>query len=97
VISLKDIYSLSDFQRNTREHLRRLKRTGRPAVLTVNGRAQVVVQDAASYQRLLDALDRAEALVGIRRGLDSMAKGEGRPAGEVLEGIRRKHKIARTA
>jgi hypothetical protein len=35
--------------------------------------------------------------VGIRRGLDSMAKGEGRPAGEVLEGIRRKHKIARTA
>ena len=54
MIDLRNIYSLSDFQRNTREHVRRLKRTRRPQVLTINGRAELVVQDAGSYQELLD-------------------------------------------
>jgi PHD/YefM family antitoxin component YafN of YafNO toxin-antitoxin module len=97
MINLKDIYSLSDFQRKTREHIRRLKRTRRPEILTVNGRAELVVQDADSYQALLDALDQAEALAGIRRGLESVARGEGRPASEALDVIRRKHKVARSA
>lgn len=97
MINLKDIFSLSDFQRKTREHIRRLKRSGRPEVLTVNGKAELVVQDAESYQALLDALDRAETVAGIRRGLESMAQGEGRQASKGLSEIRRKHKIARTS
>ena len=39
MIALQDIRSLTDFQRNTKAHLKRLKATGRPAVLTVNGKA----------------------------------------------------------
>lgn len=97
MVNLKDIYSLSDFQRRTREHIRRLKKTGRPEVLTVNGRAELVVQHAASYQALLDALEQAEAVAGIRRGLDSMARGEGRPTAQALAEIRKKHSIPRTA
>lgn len=97
MINLKNIYSLSDFQRKTREHLRRLKRTRRPEVLTVNGKAELVVQDAASYQELLDALDQAEALAGIRAGLDSVARGEGRPAAQAIADIRKKHRIPRNA
>ena len=93
MIDLKNIYSLSDFQRKTREHIRRLKRSGRPELLTVNGKAELVVQDAESYQNLLDAVERAEAIAGIRRGLDSMEKGEGKSASEVLVGIRKRHKI----
>lgn len=61
MIDLRDIYSLSDFQRRTREHIRRLERTGRPAVLTVNGRAKLVVQGAGSYQELLTALEGLDA------------------------------------
>jgi len=61
MIKLEDIRSLTDFQRNTREHIERLKRTGRPEVLTVNGQAELVVQDAAAYQRLVDELDRSRA------------------------------------
>ena len=52
-----DIFSLSDFQRKTREHIRRLRETGRPEVLTVNGRAELVVYDAATYQEKLAQLD----------------------------------------
>jgi hypothetical protein len=54
-------------------------------MLTVNGRAELVVQDAASYQKLLELLDYAEAVEGIKQGLESMRRGEGRPAAEVFQ------------
>ena len=56
MIDLRNICSLSDFQRNARARIERLARTRQPAVLTVNGSAKVVVQDVASYQELLDAV-----------------------------------------
>ena len=42
----KGIESLTNFKRNTREYLERIKESGHPLVLTVNGKAEVVVQDA---------------------------------------------------
>jgi prevent-host-death family protein len=61
-----DIRSLSNFKRNTSELLERLKKTGNPLVLTINGKAQVVVQHAKAYQELLE---RVETIEGIQRGL----------------------------
>ena len=55
---------------------------------TVNGKAELVVQDASAYQELLDLVDRAEALIGIQRGLDSMDRGEGEPLEKALARIR---------
>ncbi len=95
MIQLQDICSLTDFQRHVKAHIARLKKTGRPEVLSVNGMAELVVQDTRSYQRLLDALDRAEALEGIRRGLESMKRGQGRPAEKVFEEMRKKYHIPR--
>ena len=89
----RDIDSLSHFKRNTAEVIEQLKTTGEPMVLTVNGKARIVVQDAASYQRLLELIDRAEAIVGIKRGLDSTARGEGISADDAFEQLRRKHRI----
>ncbi len=57
-----DIRSLSDFKRNTTDLLDRLRTTGHPLVLTINGKAELVVQDAEAYQALLD---RVEAIEGI--------------------------------
>ena len=54
MLDITDITSLSHFQRHTRDFLHRLRATNRPIVLTVNGKAEVVVQDAAAYQRLMD-------------------------------------------
>jgi PHD/YefM family antitoxin component YafN of YafNO toxin-antitoxin module len=59
---------------------RQMKKTKEPVVLTVNGKAELVVQDAESYQKLLEAGDRIEALEGIRRGLESMKRQGGKPA-----------------
>ncbi len=54
----EDIGSLTDFNRNTKAHLKRLRRTGRPELLTVNGKAEVVVQSASAYQRLLNLVQK---------------------------------------
>ena len=51
----RDIHSLSTFKRDTAKLVRQLKKTGQPVVLTVNGKAELVVQDAESYQKLLEA------------------------------------------
>jgi len=53
---------------------------GAIVVLRVNGKAELVVQDAESYQKLLEAKDRMEAIEGIKRGLESMKRNAGKPA-----------------
>lgn len=89
MISVQDIRSLTDFQRHTKAHLKRLKASGRPAVLTVNGKAGLVVQDAAAFEEMLDAIR------GIQRGLDAMKEGSGKPFRAALDEIRAKHRIPR--
>jgi prevent-host-death family protein len=75
-----DIDSLSNFKRETAKFLRRMKKTRRPVVLTVNGKAELVVQDAESYQALLAAKERLEVVEGISRGLEDIKRGKGRSA-----------------
>lgn len=88
-----DIISLSDFKRRSAELLKRMRRTRQPLILTVNGKAELVIQDAASYQRMQDLLDRAEAIVGIAEGLEQMKAGKGRTLDDVDREMRRTHKI----
>lgn len=91
----KDIQSLTSFRRQSASFLKQLKKSKRPVVLTVNGKAAAVVQDAAAYQRLLDIAARADEEEGIRQGLDDVAHGRTRPAREVFDEIRRKYDIPR--
>lgn len=80
---------LGEFQRDPGEHAARLKRTGLPELLTVDGRAELVVMDAEAYRRLLERLDRAETLVALREGLDSIERGEkGMTLEEVMRSLR---------
>jgi prevent-host-death family protein len=76
MISLKDIESLTAFKRNTNEYVKKIKESGNPLVLTVNGKAEIVVQDAESYQRMLEMLDRAETIEAVREGLESVGQGK---------------------
>ena len=91
----KDIRSLSDFKRNTTEFVRRMKESGEPVVLTVNGRSELVVQDATSYQKLLELVERLEAIEGIKKGLEEADRGEGLTLEEFDKEMRRKYEIPR--
>jgi prevent-host-death family protein len=89
----RDIRSLTDFKRNTDDFVKQMKKTKAPVVLTVNGKAELVVQDAESYQAMLDRLEQIDAIEGIRRGLEQMERGEGKPAEEVFAEFRKRHGI----
>jgi len=91
----KDIQPLTTFRNNSVKMMRQLKRTKRPVILTVNGKVEAVVQDAAAYQKLLDVAAKADAREGIRQGLEDVAKRRTRPAREVLAEFRLKHDIPR--
>jgi PHD/YefM family antitoxin component YafN of YafNO toxin-antitoxin module len=91
----KDIQAMTTFRRNPRVFMRRLKRSKRPLVLTINGKAEAVLQDAQAYQDLLDIAAQADATEGIRQGLEDVKKGRTRPAREVFEEIRAAHDIPR--
>jgi len=90
-----DIHSLTDFKRRTGEFYRADQAERPPLVLTLNGKAELVVQDAASYQRLLNVLDQIEANRGIRRGLNSVGRGRTAPSRRCFEEIRREHEVPR--
>ena len=51
-----------------------------PVVLTVNGKAAIVVQDAESYQKLLEPQERSEVVEILRQRLASRNRKKGRPA-----------------
>jgi len=91
----KDIQSLTTFRRQSGDFMKQLKKSKRPVVLTVNGKAAAVVQDAAAYQRLLDLAARADDAEAICQGLEDVAHGRTRPAREAFDEIRRKYDIPR--
>jgi PHD/YefM family antitoxin component YafN of YafNO toxin-antitoxin module len=84
----RDINSLSNFKRNTPEFLRQLKESGHPVVLTINGKAELVVQDSASYQKLIELADRAERMEALQASIDDMKAGKVVPAADVLAEMR---------
>ena len=90
----RDIQSLSNFKHNTNELISQMKETGNPIVLTVNGKAELVVQDAVAYQQLLDTLEKLETLIGIKKGLEDIATGNTQSLNQFIEDMHQKHGIS---
>ena len=90
----RDIHSLTDFKKNTPEFLRQLKESGDPLVLTINGKAELIVQDAASYQKLLDLAEESKVVEGIRQGLEDMKAGRTMSLEDFKLHARKKHGIS---
>ncbi|MGH9432253.1 MAG: type II toxin-antitoxin system Phd/YefM family antitoxin [Terriglobia bacterium] len=82
----EDIHPLTAFKRQTSKFTRLLKKTHRPLVLTVQGKARFVVFDAAAYE---DWKDRLETIEAVHEALSE--EGEGRPAREVHVELGQKH------
>ncbi len=82
----EDIHPLTAFKRQTAKFGRLLKRTHRPVVLTVEGKARFVVFDAEAYEAWKTRIETVEA---VNEALAE--EGEGRPAEQVHAELRKKH------
>jgi prevent-host-death family protein len=86
----EDIRSVTDLKRSTREILDHLHATGRPVILTVNGRADSVLIDVRVYEKHLKAGNLAKLIAPAER---DMEKGRTRVARYFLKEFKRVKKI----
>ncbi len=71
MFTIDSIRPVSDFSRKPAEHIKRLKKTGRPEVLTVNGKAEVVIQDARSYEDMMSLLHSLKQIAQSKKEHDT--------------------------
>lgn len=83
MIQPTDIHTITEFRRSAGLSAA-IAADKRAHVLTEDGKPKLVVQDAAAYQETMAVLERLETRAQIQAGLDSMRRGESRPAGEAL-------------
>jgi len=94
VINLKDdIQTLSTFRRKSGDFMKQLRKSKRPVILTVKGKAAAVVQDAEAYQHLLDIAARADIYEAIRQASQEAKDGKGQPLEEFLAEFEATHRI----
>jgi PHD/YefM family antitoxin component YafN of YafNO toxin-antitoxin module len=87
-IDLRQIHPVSDFVRNYKSFLSRIKATGNPEILTVNGKPEYVILDAESYQSIATELERARFIKAVNEGIEDMRAGRGKPVAEAFSEIR---------
>jgi len=91
----QDIQSLTDFKRHTVDFMKQIKASHRPLVLTVNGKAELVVQDAGAFQKLVELADRFEAISAVQEGMAQSKRGEGISLDKFDKHMRKKYGISR--
>jgi prevent-host-death family protein len=89
---IDDIRSVTELKRKTREILNQVRQTGRPVVLTVNGKADAVLMDARTFEKHLSANNAAKLLAPAE---DDVRAGRTRSMRSFLGEFKRERKISR--
>ena len=66
MIRPSDIHSLTDFNRNAKTYIQQIKQTKNPIAITINGSADLVIQDASEYQQMVEELERSRFMAAMR-------------------------------
>ena len=87
------VASLSEFNRNQTALIDTLEKTQEPIYLTRNGKASVVVMDAAAFDRMMSVKERAQkcemdVYQGLMRGYADVLEGKTSDAKSAIESIR---------
>jgi prevent-host-death family protein len=82
---LDDIKPISDFRANAAALIRQARESGRPLVITQNGRSAAVLVDVKSYQDLLDEL---AVLRDVAQARSELASGQGVPQSDAMARLR---------
>ena len=86
----EDVKTVSELKKNLRAVLEQIRETGRPVVITVNGKPDAVLIDVETYERKLKALN----LVGLlAEGEEDIRRGRTRSSSAFLKEFKRAKKI----
>lgn len=88
MIRATDIHSLTDFTRNARAYIQQIRESKNPIALTVNGDAQVIVQDAESFQKMIDELDHRRFIAAMRESEAAVRNGQAQDLDQAFAEIR---------
>ena len=77
MLNLSHSRPLNQFQQEAPELLHQFQTDKTPIVITINGKAVAVLQDAESYEKLLERLELLETLAGIRQSLGEFEQDKG--------------------
>ena len=87
MITIDSIHPVSEFSRKPAEYIKRLKETRKPEVLTVNGKAEVVIQDAKAYEEMLELL---ESIKQISKSVKDIEERKTKPLDEAFSDIKKR-------
>ena len=82
-----DITNFTEHRKHLREHLTRVRETGRPLYITTNGKTDAVVLSPGAYDELADKAELAESLVMMDRSMEDICAGQTKPAKPALKKI----------
>ncbi len=92
----RDIQTLSEFKKNASKFVKQVHETQQSIVLTVNGKAALVIQDPKSYQKLIDSREYSETVQLLRKRAADIENAEKWPTHkEVFDQVRGKYNIER--
>ncbi len=87
----EDVVSLTDFARNTKQHVEELALCGRARILTQNGKASVVVLSLDAFEKMARDAEDYRLDLRLREAVESYAKGDrGAPAKTVMGRLRKR-------
>ena len=93
MLETREIHPLTDFLRNHKSHMVRLKESKKPEILTINGHAEIVILDVDSYHNLVERLHHMETITAIRDGIASAERGDMKPAEQVFSEMKARYGI----
>ena len=92
---IDDIKPISFLKQKTSEVVNRVKTTKQPTFITINGNVELVIQDAESYQEMVNSMYSLSEndISKIKAGLKEVEEGKGISADEFFEKIKNKYGI----
>lgn len=78
----EDIIPVTNFRSKAAELLQKIKKTGRPLILTQRGKSTAVLEDVKEYENRLERLELLEAIV---QGLQAADRGNLVPHEEAMQ------------
>ncbi len=88
---IEDIMPLSSFRQQASDIIKKMNTAKRPTFITINGKVAAVVQDAESYQQILDKIESLETMLSIARGLEDISGGRVSSLESVSEKLKARH------